>query len=181
MAYVIDDDENRTQEILARLEELEIQTFSSQVVGRNESTRNTGIESGDVAAVNPYPQWIPIRDYGTLGNLTLLVDQERVDGHIAKMTINGDVDFAFEFPPPAPIFDVQLGKMMQFIVDATIDAVGGYTINLPASVVPSTIEIDNTANARTVLRFTTTDGGTTYFAETLGGSPTTIPVGTAPF
>ena len=181
MAYVIDDDENRTQEILARLEELEIQTFSSQVVGRNESTRNTGIESGDVAAVNPYPQWIPIRDYGTLGNLTLLIDQTRVDGHIAKMTINGDIDFAFEFPPPESIFEIQVGKMMQFIVDATIDAVGGYTINLPASVVPSGIEIDNTANARTVLRFTTTDRGTTYLAETLGGSPTTIPAGTAQF
>jgi len=110
-----------------------------------------------------------------------LIDQTRVDGHIAKMTINGDIDFAFEFPPPESIFEIQVGKMMQFIVDATIDAVGGYTINLPASVVPSGIEIDNTANARTVLRFTTTDGGTTYLAETLGGSPTTIPAGTAQF
>lgn len=163
MAYRINDDENRIQDLKDQIDQLEVQTFSPEVVGRNESTRNTGIESGDSAALNAYPQWIPIRDYGTLGDLTLLVDLKRVDGHVAKMTLNGDTTFAFAFGPKA-------NKMMDFILDVTIDNTGGYTILFGNTIVPASTSIDNTANTRTVIRFTTTDGGITYYAEILGGT-----------
>jgi hypothetical protein len=158
MAFRIDDDENRIQDIQDQIDQLEIQTFSPEVVARNESTRNTGIETGDSAALNPYPQWIPIRDFGTLGNLTLEILLNRVDSHVAKMTLNGDTDFAFSIPPGA-------NKMMKFILDVTIDAIGGYVINLPGNLEPGTITIDNTANARTILKIQTTDGGVTYQAQ----------------
>ena len=168
MAYRIDDDENRTQDLKDQIDQLEVQTFSPEVVARNESTRNTGVQTGDGAATNPYPEWYPVRDFGTLGNLTLEILLNRTDSQIAKMTLNGDVDFAFSIPPPT-------NKGMWFILDVTIDNVGGYTINLPPNVLPTSTTIDNTANARTVLRFTTTDGGTTYYAENLetGGGGTT--------
>jgi len=168
MAFRIDDDENRIQDLKDQIDQLEIQTFSPEVVARNESTRNTGIETGDGAATNPYPEWYPVRDFGTLGNLTLEILLNRTDSQIAKMTLNGDVDFAFSLTPP-------LNKGMWFILDVTIDAVGGHIINLPGNVIPASTTIDNTANARTVLRFTTTDGGTTFFAENLetGGGGTT--------
>ena len=160
MAYRIDDDENRIQDLTDKIDQLEVQTFSPEVVARNESTRNTGVQTGDGAATNPYPEWYPVRDFGTLGNLTLVILLNRTDSQIAKMTLNGDVDFAFEVPPP-------LNKGMWFILDVTIDAVGGHTIYLPGNVIPASTTIDNAANARTVLRISTTDGGATYFAENL--------------
>jgi len=160
MAYRIEDEETRDQEVQDRLDEIEVQTFSPEVVARNESTRNTGIESGDSAALNPYPQWVPIRDFGEVGLVTLAIFLNRVDSHIAKMTIIDDIDFAFSSAPGT-------NKMMEFILDATIDSTGGYTINLLNNILPAGITIDNTANARTVIRFTTTDGGTTYYAEDL--------------
>jgi len=168
MAFRIDDDENRIQDLTDQIEQLEIQTFSPEVVARNESTRNTGVQTGDGAATNPYPEWYPVRDFGTLGNLTLEILLNRTDSQIAKMTLNGDVDFAFSLPPP-------LNKGMWFILDVTMDGVGGHIINLPGNVIPASTTIDNTANARTVLRFTTTDGGTTFYAENLetGGGGTT--------
>ena len=164
MSYIIDDDENRIQEIKEKIDELEVQTFSSQVVGRNESTRNTGIESGDGAATEPYPLWMPIRDFGTLGSLTLEILLNRVDGHVAKLTANGDIDFAFSIPPGVT-------KKMSFDLDVTIDAIGGYVFNLPGNVEPLGTVIDNAANARTIIRFQTTDGGVIYQAENL-----TVPV-----
>jgi len=160
MAYRIDDDENRIQDIKDQIDSLEVQTFSPEVVARNESTRNTGIETGDGAATNPYPEWYPVRDFGDVGLVTQEIVLNRVDSQIAKMTIVGDVDFAFSEPPPA-------NKGMWFILDVTIDAIGGYTINLPVNIIPSGTVIDNTANSRTVLRFTTTDGGVTFFAENI--------------
>ena len=160
MAIRIDDYENRLQDLKDQIDQLEIQTFSPEVVARNESTRNTGVQTGDGAATNPYPEWYPVRDFGTLGNLTLEILLNRTDSQIAKMTLNGDVDFAFSLSPP-------LNKGMWFILDVTIDAIGGYTINLTGNVIPASTTIDNTANARTVLRLTTTDGGTTYYAENL--------------
>ena len=169
MAYRIDDDENRIQDLEDQIDQLEVQTFSPEVVARNESTRNTGIESGDSASLNPYPQWIPIRDFGDVGLVTQEIVLNRVDSHIAKMTIIEDVDFAFSEPPGT-------NKMMWFILDVTIDATGGYIINLLNNILPAGITIDNTANARTVIRFTTTDGGVTYYAEDLttgGGGGTT--------
>jgi len=165
MAFRIDDDENRIQDLKDKIDQLEIQTFSPEVVARNESTRNTGIETGDSAALNPYPQWIPIRDFGTLGDLTLVVDLNRVDSHVAKMTLDGDTIFAFSFGPGT-------NKMMWFILDVTIDVVGGHAITFGNNIIPVSTSIDNTANARTVIRFTTTDGGVTYYAEdlTTGGT-----------
>jgi len=165
MSYRIDDDENRIQDLKDQIDQLEVQTFSPEVVARNESTRNTGIETGDSAALNPYPMWIPIRDFGDVGLVTQEIVLNRVDSHVAKMTITGDVDFAFSIPPPT-------NKMMWFILDTTIDSTGGYTINLLNNILPAGITIDNTANARTVIRFTTTDGGVTYYAEdlTTGGA-----------
>jgi len=175
MAFRIDDDENRIQDIQDQVDSLEVQTFSPEVVARNESTRNTGVESGDSAALNPYPQWIPIRDFGTLGNLTIDIVLNRVDSHIAKMTLNGDADFAFSESPGT-------NKMMEFILDVTIDATGGYTINLLNDILPDGITIDNAANARTVIRFTTTDGGVTYYAENLTtGGGGNVPDGSIDF
>jgi len=176
MAFRIDDDENRIQDLTDKVEQLEVQTFSPEVVARNESTRDTGVQTGDGAATNAYPEWIPIRDFGTLGNLTLVIDLNRVDSHIAKMTLNGDTDFAFSFGPGT-------NKMMQFILDVTIDATGGYTINLLNNILPAGITIDNTADARTVIRFTTTDGGVTYYAENLstGSGGGNVPDGTLQF
>jgi len=55
MAFRIDDDENRIQDLKDQIDQLEIQTFSPEVVARNESTRNTGVQTGDGAATNPYP------------------------------------------------------------------------------------------------------------------------------
>ena len=163
MAYRIDDDENRTQDIQDQIDSLEVQTFSTEVVARNESTRNTGVQTGEGAATNPYPQWIPIRDFGDVGLVTQEIVLNRTDSHVAKMTIIGDVDFAFSIPPGT-------NKMMWFILDVTIDGTGGYAINLPGTVEPASTTIDNTANARTILRFTTTDGGATYQAENLVSS-----------
>jgi len=166
MAYRIDDDENRIQDLKDKIDQLEVQTFSPEVVGRNESTRDTGIQTGDSAATNAYPLWMPIRDFGTIGNITLEILLNRVDGHVAKMTLNGDTDFAFSLPPGTD-------KMMQFVLDVTIDGTGGYTINLPGNLEPGSITIDNTANARTILKIQTTDGAVTYQAQDIlatGGS-----------
>jgi len=170
MSYIIDDDETRIQDMQARIDELAIQTFSSAVVGRNESTRHTGIQSGDGAATNPYPLWMPIRNFGELGNLTIDIRLSQVNSHVAKMTLNGDTNFAFSEPPPT-------NKMIQFVLDVTIDGTGGYTINLPGNLEPGTIVIDNTANARTILLIQTTDGGVTFQAQNIldtgggGGGP----------
>lgn len=172
MAYRIDDDENRIQDLKDKIDQLEVQTFSPEVVARNESTRNTGIETGSGAATNPYPLWYPIRDFGTIGSITLDIVLNRTDSHVAKLTANGDIDFAFSFPPGT-------NKMMWFILDVTIDAVGGYTFNLLNNILPAGISIDNSANARTVIRFTTTDAGVTYYAENLstgGGAGLTEPI-----
>lgn len=165
MSYIIDDDENRIQELTTKIDTLEIQTFSPEVVARNQSTRNTGIQSGDGAATNPYPLWYPIRDFGSVGLLTLDITLNRTDSHVAKLTATGDIDFAFSLPPGT-------NKMMWFILDVTVDAIGGYTFNLLNNILPAGITIDNAANARTVIRFTTTDAGVTYYAEdlTTGGS-----------
>ena len=160
MAYRIDDDENRIQDLKDKVDQLEIQTFSPEVVARNESTRNTGVQTGDGAATNPFPLWYPIRDFGTLGLLTLDITLNRTDSHVAKLTANEDIDFAFSLPPGD-------NKMMWFILDVTVDAIGGYTFNLLNNILPAGITIDNTANARTVIRFTTTDGGVTYYAENI--------------
>ena len=169
MSYRIDDDENRIQDLTDQIDQLEVQTFSPEVVARNESTRNTGIETGDSAALNPYPMWIPIRDFGTLGNLTIDIVLNRTDSHIAKMTLNGDAIFAFSIPPGT-------NKMMQFILDVTIDGVGGHDITFGNTIIPASTSIDNTPNARTVIRFTTTDAGVTYYAENLttGGGAGTL-------
>ncbi len=170
-SYIIDDDENRIQDIKTKIEQLEIQTFSPEVVGRNESNRNTGIQTGDGAATNPYPLWYPIRDFGSVGSLTLDIVLNRTDSHVAKLTATGDIDFAFSIPPGT-------NKMMWFILDVTVDATGGYTFNLLNTILPAGISIDNTANARTVIRFTTTDAGVTYYAENLttGGGGLSEPV-----
>jgi len=175
MAFRIDDDENRIQDLKDQIDQLEIQTFSPEVVARNESTRNTGVQTGDSAATNAYPQWMPIRDFGDVGLVSQEILLNRVDSHVAKMRIVGNVDFSFEEPPGT-------NKMMEFILDVTVDGVGGYTINLPANILPVGITIDNTANARTVIRFTTTDAGVTYYAEDISGtSGGNVPDGTAQF
>ncbi len=171
MAYRIDDDENRIQDLKDKIDQLEVQTFSPEVVARNESTRDTGIQTGDSAATNAYPLWMPIRDFGTIGNLTLEILLNRVDGHVAKMTLNGATDFAFSSPPGTD-------KMMQFVLDVTIDGTGGFTINLPGNLEPGTITIDNTANARTILKIQTTDGAVTYQAQDIlatGGAGSQTP------
>ena len=166
-AFDIDDDENRFQDLKEQVEGLEIQTFSPEVVSRNDTTKNTGIETGDGAATNAYPQWIPIRDFGAVGGLTLEIVLNRTDSHVAKLTATGDITFAFSIPPPAL-------KTMTFILDVTVDNTGGYALVLGNDIIPATV-IDNTADARTVIRFTTTDGGVTYYAEnlTLGGGGST--------
>ncbi len=165
MAFRIDDDENRIQDLKDQIDKLEIQTFSPEVVARNESTRNTGIQTGDAAATNAYPQWMPIRDFGSVGNLTLDILLNRTDSHVAKLIAIGDIDFAFSLPPGT-------NKKMEFILDVTVDATGGYTFNLLNNILPAGISIDNTANARTVIRFTTTDGGVTYYAEDISNPAT---------
>jgi len=178
MAFRIDDDENRIQDLKDQIDQLEIQTFSPEVVARNESTRNTGIQTGDSAATNAYPQWMPIRDFGSVGSLTLDVILNRTNSHVAKLTAIGDIDFAFSLPPGT-------NKMMQFILDVTVDGIGGYTFNLLNNILPSGISINNSANARTVIRFTTTDAGVTYYAEDIsisaGGGGGNVPDGTIAF
>lgn len=177
MAFRIDDDENRFQDIKDQIDQLEIQTFSPEVVARNESTRNTGVQTGDAAATNAYPQWMPIRDFGSVGNLTLDIVLNRTDSHVAKLTAIGDIDFAFSLPPGT-------NKMMEFILDVTIDGIGGYTLNLLNNTVPSGISIDNSPDTRTVIRFTTTDAGVTYYAEDISSAATgggNVPDGTAQF
>lgn len=177
MAFRIDDDENRFQDIKDQIDQLEIQTFSPEVVARNESTRNTGVQTGDAAATNAYPQWMPIRDFGSVGNLTLDIVLNRTDSHVAKLTAVGDIDFAFSLPPGT-------NKMMEFILDVTIDGIGGYTLNLLNNIVPSGISIDNSPDTRTVIRFTTTDAGVTYYAEDISSAATgggNVPDGTIQF
>ncbi len=176
MAFRIDDDENRIQDLKDQIDQLEIQTFSPEVVARNESTRNTGVQTGDAAATNAYPQWMPIRDFGSVGSITLDILLNRTDSHVAKLTAIGDIDFAFSLPPGT-------NKMMEFILDVTVDAIGGYTFNLLNDILPAGISINNNANARTVIRFTTTDGGVTYYAEniSIAGGGGDVPDGTAAF
>lgn len=158
MSYIIDDDETRIQDIQIKLSALAIQSFASAVVGVNKSNRSTAVDSASGAAPNPFPLWLPIRNFGSIGNITLDILLDRVDGHVAKLTATGDIDFAFSNPPPTL-------KAMKFILDVTVDGTGGYTFNLPGNLEPGSITINNAANSRTILKIQTTDGGVTYQAQ----------------
>lgn len=173
MAYRIDDEENRTQDIIDGLEDKINEITASPIVGRNISTRATGADSASGAARNQFPSLPPIRDFGTIGLVTQEIVLNRVDSHVSKFIINGDVDFAFSEPPSDQ-------KMMQFVMDVTIDSIGGYTINLPPQLEPATLSIDNTADARTILLIQTTDGGVTFqgqdIFDTGGGGDISFPI-----
>lgn len=155
MAYIIDDDENRTQALKERIDELEIQTFSSEIVARNESTRNTGVQSGDGAVGNPFPLRQPIQNIGVIPNIAInILFLNRVDSHVFKFTMDGDTDIQF-------INNNDLKTMMQFVVDITQDGTGGHNVNFINTIQPSpTIGTD--PNQRTIINLQTTDQGSTY-------------------
>jgi hypothetical protein len=152
MAYIIDNDENRIQDLKDRIDQLEIQTFSPEVVGRNESTRHTGVQAG---VSNPYPLWKPMQILGDIGDLSQAVFLDRPDAHGAKMTLIGDIDIGFEKPPPSK-------RKVEFTLDITQDAVGGHIVNFGILAIQPTPIVGIGANERTIINLQTTDGGVTY-------------------
>ena len=153
MAYIIDDDENRIQELKTQIDELAVQTFSPEVVARNESTRNTGVQTGDGAVSNPFPLKPSIANLGDIG-LLLLFFLNRVDSHVLKMTVTDSFNIQFIDPPNS-------NKMIQIVVDITQDGTGGHTIGFVDTVNPMPT-IGTAANERTVINLQTTDGGVSY-------------------
>ena len=170
MAFILDDDETRIQDLKDKIESLEIQTSSGSISGRNESTRNTGIQS-KAAADNLYPSHPPIKDFGNVEGI-ISVKLSDVDSHVARMTVIGDVNLSY-------LFSIGSSRMAQFVLDITMDAVGGHAFVFNNNVEGDT-EIDDAPNSRTILKIQTTDGGFSYQAFNIlspsGGS--SIPDGT---
>lgn len=152
MAYIIDDEETRIQELKDKVESLEIQTSSGSISGRNESTRNTGLQA-KAAAANSFPSHPPIKDFGDVQGV-ISVALSDVDSHVAKMTVIDDVTLAY-------LFGIGNSRMAQIVLDITMDAVGGHVFIIANNIQPP-ITINDTANSRTILNLQTTDGGLSY-------------------
>jgi len=122
-----------------------------------------------------FPVTPTIRDFGTTsGTLNLKLDgSDAGDGHVHKMTANGNITVTFDNPPA-------LGIQQEFEIEFKQDATGSRTLTLPTTV-NQTVTVDSTALATTILTFRTNDGGLTYDAITTvagtitgGGSQTPI-------
>ena len=158
MSYRIDDDENRIQDLKDQIDQLEVQTFSPEVVARNESTSNTGVQTGDGAVSNPFPLRPPIKDFGDVENIISL-NLNDVDSHVGRMTVIGDTNISFLNP-------LGSNKLIQFQLDITMDGVGGHDFTFNNNM-EGQFEIDDTPNARTILKIQTTDGGFSYQSENI--------------
>jgi hypothetical protein len=95
------------------------------------------------------------------GNVTgaTTVNLNDDDGHVTSMTLTGDVTITFSnYPSSGNARDWRL------IIDQ--DATGGHDITWPSEVAEQ-ISISSSANSRTILTFTTIDGGTTVHAQAI--------------
>jgi hypothetical protein len=99
-----------------------------------------------------------VNDHGTIGSVTESIVLNSTDSHIHKMTLNGDVTFAFNNPPTT-------GTQIEFELEILQDATGGRLVTFPASLV-ETVNIDTSPNALTIITLRTNDGGTNYHAVT---------------
>lgn len=156
MAYRIDDDENRYQDLKDKVDQLEIQTFSPEVVARNQSTRNTGLQTGDGVVANPYPLRPPIRDFGSLGLGNMSIDLARVDAQYSKVEVTGTLGIVFNNPPyllDSPT-TIKRPRLIKFTVDITQDGTGGHAVTFTRIISP-TPSVDTGAGKRTILEFQT--------------------------
>jgi len=167
MAYRIDDEENRYQDLKDKVDQLEIQTFSPEVVSRNQSTRNTGIQGKD-SGVDQFPGWAPIRDVGSIGPSSQVIFLDIPSSRYSKYIVTGTTDIGFINPPfsvsQAPKIIPTLPQFVKFTVDITQDGAGGHAVTFPVltySITPTPV-VNTGANKRTILEFQTIDKGVTF-------------------
>ena len=120
----------------------------------------TGIGAGG-GGIN-FPILYPEENLGNVGNQTVNINLNQANGHSKEMTLTADIGLAFTNPPPATNgFEFHL----MFIQDAT----GGHSITSTPSALKNASSLDGlldkTANAKTVFKFWTTDGGVSFHGE----------------
>lgn len=115
----------------------------------NWFSSNLGSGGGGVS----FPIRPPVTDFGTIGNITQIMDLNTTGGHTFKATLTGDIEVAFDNPPAA-------GIQQEWEVEITQDGTGGWVIIWPAALV-TTPTLPTTANSVSVVVFRTNDGGVT--------------------
>jgi len=120
----------------------------------------TGIGAGG-GGIN-FPILYPEENLGNVGNQTVNINLNQANGHSKEMTLTADIGLAFTNPPPATNgFEFHL----MFIQDAT----GSHSITSTPSALKNASSLDGlldkTANAKTVFKFWTTDGGVSFHGE----------------
>jgi len=120
-----------------------------------QATDNPGLNSTDVEITGgvAFPLLYPIRDFGTVGNQTVAVPLDQDTSHVGIMTLNGDISISFTNPPATDNFTGEL------II--TQDGTGGHNVSF-VNTINQTVTFDTTANARNVMTYQTSDGGTTF-------------------
>ena len=173
MSYNPDTPESIEQNHRDRIQDLEEKILSldhsaSQRTGLAQG--NAGIPSTQLGTGAIFPLRPDVRDLGTVGSVTLNIELNRIDSHIAKMIVNGDIGLAFNNPPT--LADL---KGQEFWLQIKQDVTGGRSIvTAPAGLKGGAAGIDalldKASNAVTVLHFFTADGGSTYHAELIDSS-----------
>lgn len=99
-----------------------------------------------------------------------IIDLSLTTAHYHTMTLNGDISFSFINPPA-------VGNSRQFTLDITQNGVGGHSISFVDPLETSAIDVNQAANARTVIICMTRDGGATYSTFGSALTPTVTTVG----
>lgn len=153
MSTEFPDDRSLIEQIRKEIEEIQFRLNKPRLFPTiNFGSRTVGPESVSPGIIFPIRE--PIKNYGTVGNLTLAVFLNKSDSHVHKMILNGDISLSFQDPPGTV-------NKMTFVVDITQDAIGGRAVSFVQTVTP-TPTISTSPSARTIIILQTTDGGITY-------------------